>query len=73
MQYTDIRIWDINEEVFAGDHKIRRSRGQRYVAPGETFDGRMAFVVFRRMPGGLIHVITDRDMDWSERRLFRRK
>jgi uncharacterized DUF497 family protein len=61
------------EEVFAGGHKVRRTRQKRYIALGETLDGRLAFVVFRRLPGGLIRVITARDMDQSERRLFRRK
>jgi len=61
------------EEVFAGAHKVRRAREQRYIALGETLDGRLAFVVFRRLPGGLVRVITARDMDASERRLFRRK
>lgn len=61
------------EEVFAGDHKVRRARQKRYIALGETFDGRLAIVVFHRLPGNLIRVITARDMDDSERRLFRRK
>ena len=61
------------EEVFAGDHKVRRARQKRYIALGETLDGRLAFVVFRRLPGGFIRVITARDMDDRERRLFRRK
>ena len=61
------------EEVFASDHKIRRTRQRRYIALGKTLDGRLAFVVFRRLPEGLIRVITARDMDDSERRLFRRK
>jgi uncharacterized DUF497 family protein len=61
------------EEVFAGDHKVRRARQQRYIALGETLDGRLAFVVFRRLSGGLVRVITARDMDASERRLYRRK
>jgi hypothetical protein len=30
----------------------------------------MSFIVFRRLPGGLIRVITVRDMDDIERRLF---
>ena len=39
------------EEVFAGDHKVRRTRQKRYIALGETLDGRLAFVVFRlRIP-----------------------
>ena len=61
------------EEVFASDHKIRRARQSLYIALGETLDGRLAFVVFRRLTGGLIRVITARDMDAAERRLFRRK
>ena len=36
------------EGVFAGDHKVRRTRQKRYIALGKTFDGRLAFVVFRR-------------------------
>ena len=61
------------EEVFASGHKVRRTRQKLYVALGMTADGRLAFVVFRRLPGGLIRVITARDMDDSERRIFRRK
>jgi len=40
---------------------------------GETLDGRLAFVVFRSLSGGLIRAVTARDMDDSERRMFRRK
>lgn len=61
------------EEVFAGNHKVRRTRQERYIALGETLDGRLAFVAFRRLSRGLVRVITARDMDASERRLFRRK
>ena len=61
------------EEVFAGDHKARRTRLKRYIALGETLDGRLALAVFRRLSGGRVRVITARDMDASERRLFRRK
>ncbi|MBK5290442.1 MAG: BrnT family toxin [Acidobacteriia bacterium] len=61
------------EEVFVGDHQVRRTRQKRYIALGETLGGRLAFVVFRRLPGGVVRVITARDMEISERRLFRRK
>ena len=61
------------EEVFVGNCKVRRTRQKLYLALGETLDGRLAFVVFRRLPGGLIRVVTARDMDDKERRLFRRK
>ena len=46
------------EEVFTGDHKVRRTRQKRYIALGETLEGRLPFVVFRRLPGGLVSVIT---------------
>ena len=61
------------EEVFAGDHKVRKTRQGLYIALGETLDGRLAFVVFRRLPKGLIRAVTARDMEDRERRLFRRK
>jgi uncharacterized DUF497 family protein len=61
------------EEVFAGSHKIRRTRQSRYIAMGETLDGRLAFIVFRRLTKGVVRVITARDMEANERRLFRRK
>ena len=61
------------EEVFIGDHKVRRAREKRYIALGDTLDGRLAFVVFRRLPRGFIRVITARDMEDHELRLFRRK
>jgi len=61
------------EEVFAGSYKVRRTRQHLYIALGETLEGRLAFVVFRRLRGGVIRVITARDMEDKERRLFRRK
>jgi uncharacterized DUF497 family protein len=61
------------EEVFSANHKIRRTREKRYIALGETLDGRLAFVVFQRLSGGFVRVITARDMEANERRLFRRK
>jgi uncharacterized DUF497 family protein len=61
------------EEVFASDYKVRRTRDKLYVALGETLDGRSAFVVFRRLRGGVIREVTARDMEDKERRLYRRK
>ena len=61
------------EEVFAGNYKVRRTRQRLYIALGETLDGRLAFVVFRRLRGGVIRVVTARNMEDKERRLFRGK
>jgi uncharacterized DUF497 family protein len=60
-------------EVFVGNYKIRRTRQKLYIALGETLDGGLAFVVFRRLRGGIIRVVTARDMEDDERRMFRRK
>jgi uncharacterized DUF497 family protein len=61
------------EEVFESRYKLRRARDRLYAAYGETFDGRLLFVVFRRLPAGLIRVVTARDMEEKDRRIFRRK
>jgi uncharacterized protein len=61
------------EEVFVGSYKVRRTRDGLYLAFGETLDGRLAFVVFRRLPKGVVRVVTARDMEDDEWRLFRRK
>jgi len=61
------------EEVFVGEHKVRRGRQDRYLALGQTLDGRLAFVVFERKTRGVVRVVTARDMDDSERRIYRRK
>jgi uncharacterized DUF497 family protein len=61
------------EEVFASSYKVRRTGQKLYIALGETLDGRLAFVVFRRLGGGVVRVVAARDMEDKERRLFRRK
>ena len=61
------------EEVFAGDYKVRKARQGLYIALGETLSGRLAFIVFQRLPKGLIRTVTARDMVDHERRMFRRK
>ena len=61
------------EEVFENPHKVRRGSQGRYLAYGETLDGRLALVVFERLPGNLTRVVTARDMNAKERRLYRRK
>jgi uncharacterized DUF497 family protein len=64
---------DEAQEVFAEAYRVRRTRQKRYIALGETLDGRLAFLVFERLPRGRVRVVTARDMEDSERRLFRRK
>jgi uncharacterized DUF497 family protein len=59
--------------MFDGGYKVRHARQGLYIALGETIDGRSAFVVFRRLPKGVIRVVTARDRESKERRLYRRK
>ena len=66
-------IPDEVEEVFAGSHKVLRTRNGRYIALGETHDGRLSLVVFLRLKKGVVRVITARNMEEDERRLYRRK
>jgi uncharacterized DUF497 family protein len=60
------------EEVFAEGCAIRRARDGRHLAYGRTFDGRMTVVVFLRLRGRHIRVITAREMTENERRRYRR-
>jgi len=58
------------EEVFYIDPYFRRGRdGTRYVY-GQTEAGRYLFVVYLDLGGGLIRVISARDMSSRERRLY---
>jgi uncharacterized DUF497 family protein len=61
------------EEAFAGTLKIRKTRDGRYLAFGETLDGRLVLAVFEKLAEGRVRVVTARDMDDAERRLYRRK
>jgi uncharacterized DUF497 family protein len=61
------------EEVFASEYQLYRTRGGRYLAWGQTLDGRMTLVVFERPERRRIRVITAREMTKRERRRFRRK
>ena len=61
------------EEIFEDNYKVRRARQKLYAAYGETLDGRLLFVVFRRLTAAMIRVVTARDMEDKDRKLFRRK
>jgi len=61
------------EEVFADFPLYRRAKANRMAAYGQTDSGRYLFVVFERKPGGVIRVVTARDMSLSERRYYMRE
>lgn len=52
---------------------ILRGREGRYLAYGRTAAGRYLFIVLHRYGGGIIRVITARDMTERERRFYHRR
>lgn len=58
------------EEVFFGRPVVRKVRGGRFAAYGQTEEGRYLTVIFRLKPGGVIRVVTARDMNSWERRYY---
>ena len=61
------------EDVFYTDPYFRRGRdGTRYVY-GQTEAGRYLFVVYLDLGGGIVRVISARDMKPRERRLYLRR
>lgn len=61
------------EEVFIDNPIYRKSREGKYLAFGQTLEGRYLTVVFVCKRKGIIRVITARDMDKKERKLYRRE
>lgn len=60
------------EEVFQERVSVKRVRDDRYMALGQTEEGRYLAVVFIRK-NNVIRVITARDMEKHERTLYKRK
>lgn len=62
---------DEAEEVFFSDpRKVFKARYSRYHLYGQTDTGRMLFVVFE-LKGTIARVISVRDMDKKERKIFK--
>ncbi len=64
---------EIEEIAFEGVPYIRKGReGKRYLY-GKTIGGRYLFVVYMFVGKGEVRVITARDMDAKEKRLYLRR
>lgn len=61
------------EEVCYADPWIRRARDDRYTVWGQTDAGRYLIVVVVYLGSGRVGVVTARDMNRAERRLFARR
>ena len=63
---------DEAEEVFAERPLYCTTREGRYIAFGPTHDGRYLAVVFEKLGKGIARVITARDMEAKERKLWKK-
>ena len=62
------------EEIFESRYYMVRGRDGRYVAIGQTASGRYLYCVLERTgQAGRIRIVTARDAELWERRLFKRK
>ena len=61
------------EEVFAQRYVLLKAKYGRYNALGRTLSGRYLSVIFEYKRGGIVRVITARDMTRKEIRYFRRR
>ena len=60
------------EEVLLAKCFLRKTRSGRYGAYGQSLDGRYLFIVFEKLKGNAVRVITARDMADKEKRFYRR-
>lgn len=60
------------EEVLLAKCFLRKTRSGRYAAYGQSLDGRYLFIVFERLKGAAVRVITARDMAAKEKKFYRR-
>lgn len=61
------------EEICLGQPWIVRGRGGLYYAFGRTDEGRLLFIVIKWLGGGVVSIVTARDMTDAERRRFWRR
>jgi len=61
------------EAVCRGTTVILRGRGGSYLAYGRTAEDRYLLVVFRAKGGGVVRIITARDMTMGEQQLYHRR
>lgn len=60
------------EEVLFYSPFVLRTRQKKYIVLGQALSGRYLFVVIAKISKGKVEVITARDMEVKERKLFRK-
>lgn len=61
------------DQVLGGEPYVRRGRDGLHYAMGQTEAGRYLVVVVNHLGSGRARVVTARDMDRSERGIYRRR
>lgn len=61
------------EEILYNRPLIRKSYQNRYAAYGQTNNGRFLVVIYMKKSLNIIRIITARDMESKERRLYERR
>ena len=65
---------DEAEEVFESKYHLLRSKSGRYLTLGRNADGRyLACIIEKLSQPNTVRIITARDMNQAERKLFKRK
>ncbi|OIO76147.1 MAG: hypothetical protein AUJ85_01250 [Elusimicrobia bacterium CG1_02_37_114] len=64
---------ETEETVLSKERYIWRAREERYCVLGKTAMGRYLFVAFDYYSNNSAYVVTARDMDYKERKLYKRK
>lgn len=64
---------DEAEAVLDNNPLILRTSDNKYLAYGQTDEGRFLLVVFVRKPGQIVRVITARDMSNEEKKKYHRR
>ena len=64
---------EVESAFYDAKKKIRRTYFNRYLMLARTSSGRYLFVVYQRKAGGIIRIISVRDMTWNDRLMYRRK
>lgn len=65
-------LTDEAEEVFLAKYFLCKTHSGRYVAYGQSLYGRYLFIVFEKLKGNVIRIITARDMTDKEKIFYRR-
>jgi len=69
----NVQDYEVEEAILFDNPLCSKVGDDRYMAHGVTQDGRYLFIIFLVLEGGIIRVITARDMSEREKYNYRRR